>query len=199
MKLLVINASPDLTGSVTRTLVSAHVARLSALHPDLAIVQRDVGAEPVPHLPAELAPVQTGASPPVDTPANDLAETLIAEIEAADVIVLGVPMYNFTVPSSFKAWIDHVIRAGRTFTYSGGVPAGLVSSDKKVVVFASSGGVYTSGPAQPMDFLGPYLTTLFGFIGLTDVTIVRAEAQGFPDQREVRRRDAVAEAEALAA
>ncbi len=198
MRLLSINTSLG-DGSATRALVSTYVAQLSDTHPDLIVVDRDLVAAPVPHLAPELAPVQLGLARGGDTPAAALAETLIGELEAADIIVLGLPMYNFTVPSSFKAWLDHVIRAGRTFTFEGGAPKGLVPAGKKVVAFIASGGVYTSGPAQPLDFVEPYLRAVLGFIGLTDVTVVRAEAQAIPDAREGSRQQALALAEALAA
>jgi FMN-dependent NADH-azoreductase len=95
-------------------------------------------------------------------------------VEAADVILLAVPMYNFSVPSTFKAWIDHVVRAGRTFRYGAEGPVGLLQN-KKVFVVASRGGVYSSGPGKSMDFHEPYLRGVLGFIGLKDVTFIYAE------------------------
>lgn len=199
MKLLAINTSLDADTSATRAMVAAYVARLTAGNADAVVVERDLATEPVPHLVPELVPVQLGLTDGAGTPAAALADTLIAELEAADVVVLGLPMYNFTVPSSFKAWLDHVIRAGRTFTYEGGAPKGLVPAGKKVVAFIASGGVYTSGPALPLDFTEPYLRAILGFIGLTDVTVVRAEGQAVRDAREPARRHALTQAEALAA
>ena len=199
MKLLVINTSLDTNTSATRALVAAYVARLIGDHDDVEVTERDLVTRPVPHLPPALVPVQLGLAKSDTTPAAALADTLIGELEAADVIVLGLPMYNFTVPSSFKAWLDHVIRAGRTFTYEGGAPKGLVPAGKRVVAFIASGGVYTSGPAQPLDFVEPYLRAVLGFIGLTDISVVRAEGQAVPDLREPARRQALTDAAALAA
>lgn len=199
MKLLAINTSLNADASASRAMVSAYVARLSAANPDIVVTERDLAAEPVPHITPELVTVQLGMAQGGASTAVALAETLIGEVEAADVIVLGLPMYNFAVPSSFKAWLDHVIRAGRTFTYENGAPKGLVSSDKKVIAFVATGGVYTSGPAKPLDFVEPYLRAVLGFIGLTDVTVVRAEGQAIPDARESSRKEALAQAEALAA
>lgn len=199
MKLLVINTSLDTDTSATRTLVAAYVSRLTDGNADIDVAKRDFVTQPVPHLPPALVPVQLGLAESDATPAAALADTLIEELEAADVIVLGLPMYNFTVPSSFKAWLDHVIRAGRTFTYEGGAPKGLVPAGKRVVAFVASGGVYTSGPAQPLDFVEPYLRAVLGFIGLTDVTVIRAEGQSVSDLREPARRRALGEAAALAA
>ena len=103
-----------------------------------------------------------------------LSDVLIAELFRADVIVLGAPMYNFSISSTLKAWIDHVSRAGVTFNYTETGPVGLVR-DKKVYVFTARGGVYSEGPAKSMDFQETYLRAVLGFIGLTDVTFVRAE------------------------
>ena len=199
MNVLAIHTSVNADDSATREMVSTYLARLSAAHPDLSIVERDLAARPVPHITPELAPVQLGLSQGGASPAVALADTLIAELEAADVIVLGLPMYNFTVPSTFKAWLDHVIRAGRTFTYSGGAPKGLLPAGKAVTAFVASGGVYTRGPAQAMDFVEPYLRVVLGFIGLNDIAVIRAEAQALPDAREGARRQAFTQIEALAA
>jgi FMN-dependent NADH-azoreductase len=103
-----------------------------------------------------------------------LSDALVAELQAADVIVIAVPMHNFGIPSALKAWIDHIVRPGQTFSYSKQGPRGLVEGKKVVLVFAR-GGVYSSGPMQPFDFQEPYLRTILGFIGMTDVEIVRIE------------------------
>lgn len=199
MKLLAINTSLNADASATREMVSSYIRNITAAHPDLTVVERDLAADPVPHIMPELVPVQLGMTRGADSPAVALADEVIAELEAADIIVLGLPMYNFTVPSSFKAWLDHVIRAGRTFTYESGAPKGLLLPGKKVMAFVASGGVYTSGPAQVMDFVEPYLRAVLGFIGLADVTVIRAEAQAVPDAREHGRRQAFEAIEALPA
>ena len=199
MNVLAIHTSLNAGASATREMTAAYLARLSVADPDLSIVERDLVAQPVPHITPELAPVQLGLSQGDASLAVALADRLIDELEAADVIVLGLPMYNFTVPSTFKAWLDHVIRAGRTFTYSSGEAKGLLPAGKAVMAFVASGGVYTRGSAQAMDFVEPYLRSVLGFIGLSDVTIIRAEAQALPDAREGARRQAIAEIEALAA
>jgi FMN-dependent NADH-azoreductase len=129
--------------------------------------------------------VQLGSPPPQDRISADgsiaLAETLIAELEGADTIVIGVPMYNFTVPSTLKAWIDHIVRAGRTFNYVDGAPLGLLPPGKKVILFVASGGAYSEGPMKAFDFIEPYLRFVLAFVGLSDVTVVRAEKQALPD------------------
>jgi len=99
---------------------------------------------------------------------------------AADVIVIGAPMYNFSVTSGLKAWVDHVARAGRTFKYGANGPEGLVAG-KKVYVITASGGVYSEGPASGYDFLATYLRAVLGFLGMTDVTFIRAEGVAMGD------------------
>ena len=108
------------------------------------------------------------------TAAASHADRLIEEVEAADVIVLAAPMYNFSVPSTLKAWIDHVARAGRTFNYTEKGPVGLLTG-KKVFVVTARGGVYSEGPAKSFDFHEPYLRAVLGFLGLNDVTFVYVE------------------------
>jgi len=107
----------------------------------------------------------------------------VNELLASDVIVVGAPMYNFSVPSQLKAWIDRVAQAGRTFKYTETGPVGLAGG-KKVIVASTRGGMYSAGPAAAMDFQEAYLKTVFGFFGITDVQFVRAErlAMG-PDAR----------------
>ena len=102
-----------------------------------------------------------------------LSDALIDELFAADTIVMAVPMHNFAPPSTLKAWIDHIARAGRTFSYSYG-PEGLINGKRAIVVLAS-GGMYSNGPAKPFDFTEPYLRTVLGFIGIADVEVVRVE------------------------
>ena len=103
-----------------------------------------------------------------------MSDALIGELVTADVIVLAVPMHNFGIPSTLKAWIDHVVRAGRTFIYSEGGPEGLLKGKRLILVLAS-GGVYSNGPAKQLDFQEPYLRAVLGFIGLTDIEVVRVE------------------------
>jgi len=113
--------------------------------------------------------------------------------------VIGAPMYNFTVPSTLKAWLDNVIRAGRTFTYAGGTPKGLLPPGKKAIVFLASGGAYAEGPAKAYDFVEPYLRAVLDFIGLTDVTVIRVENQANSDMAKEARAGAIHATHALAA
>jgi len=102
------------------------------------------------------------------------SDKLIDELFAADVVVMAVPMHNFGLPSTLKAWIDHIARAGRTFAYSEKGPQGLLKEKKAILVLAR-GGVYSDGPAKPLDFQESYLRSILGFLGITDVQVVRVE------------------------
>jgi FMN-dependent NADH-azoreductase len=103
-----------------------------------------------------------------------LSDTLVDELVAADIVVLAVPMHNFGLPAALKSWIDHIVRAGRTFSYSAAGPAGLLN-DKKAILVVSRGGIYSEGPMKAFDFQETYLRSVLGFIGVTDVQAVRVE------------------------
>jgi FMN-dependent NADH-azoreductase len=181
--ILVIDSSVSGEASVSRALVREAVAALSAQGP-VSIVTRDLGADPVPHLTeATLAGVRGTPATDAEQASRALSDALIAELRAADTIVIGAPMYNFSVATGLRSWFDHVLRAGETFTYSEAGPQGLLSG-KRVIVIESRGGLYSEGPAAALDFQEPYLRHLLGFVGLTDVTFVRAEKIGYgPDSR----------------
>lgn len=181
---LVISSSALGEESVSNGLVQDALETLHRQEPHLQVVTRDLGATPVPHLTADTA-AAFGGEPQnaAQTAARELSDALIAEVQAADVIVIGAPMYNFGIPSTLKAWFDHVLRAGVTFRYTEAGPQGLVSG-KRAVVVLTRGGVYSEGPGQAMDAQEPHLRTLLGFIGITDVTVVRAERLAFgPEPR----------------
>lgn len=165
MKLLHLDASSLGQHSVSRALTVAVVAQITRESPDTQVTYRDLTAQPLPHW----APVVDAESE-----AAKLGEAVMDEFLGADVIVIGAPMYNFSVPSQLKAWIDRIMVAGKTFRYTETGPQGLATG-KRVIVASSRGGVYTSGPAAGFDFQETYLRTVFGFIGITDVEFVRAE------------------------
>ncbi|CAN5370723.1 FMN-dependent NADH-azoreductase AzoR3 [soil metagenome] len=183
-QVLVLNSSLSGEASVSRLLVAETVSQLVARDPAAKLVFRDLAETEIPHLnPRTVAGVRATASTPAETKARDLSDTLIAELRAADTIVIGAPMYNFSIPSTLRTWFDHVLRAGETFSYSEAGPKGLLEG-KRVIVVESRGGLYSEGPAQALDFQEPYLRQLLGFIGLTDVTFVQAEKIGYgPDAR----------------
>lgn len=177
-KVLVLNSSLSGEASASRALVQTVVERLDG--PGVAIIERDLGADPIPHLTPETVDTVRGADPvtPAQVAARALADGLIAELKGADVLVIGAPMYNFAISTGLKAWFDHVLRAGETFRYSAAGPEGLVTG-KKAIVVLSRGGLYSEGPAMAFDSQEPHLRTLLGFMGVTEVTFVRAEKLGF--------------------
>ena len=180
-KVLVLNSSVSGGASASRALVQTAVDALSK--PGVAIIERDLGADPIPHLTPETVGVIRGADPvtPAQVEARALQQELIGELKDSDVLVIGAPMYNFAIPSGLKTWFDHVLRAGETFKYSEAGPEGLVTG-KKAIVVLSRGGLYSEGPMAALDSQEPHLRTLLGFMGVTDVTFVRAEKLGFgPD------------------
>lgn len=171
--LLKINASILESGNANR-LADTFVAQWLRQHPGNRIITRDLTRAPIPHLGETTLTgffTPTDQRSPEQQAAVQLSDELIAELKAADVLVLGVPMYNFGIPSTLKAWIDHVARAGVTFKYTENGPAGLLQG-KKVYVLAARGGVYRG---TPLDTQTAYLKNVLGFLGLTDVSVVYAE------------------------
>lgn len=118
------------------------------------------------------------------------SDQVVKQLLAADIIVIGAPLYNFTIHSSLKAWIDHITRAGITFGYGENGPVGMVTG-KKVYVAMSSGGVYSQGPGKANDFVAPYLQAFLGFLGMTDLTVFRAEGLKVPGVKETAIEDAI--------
>lgn len=182
--ILVINSSAAREGSVSRTLVEETVARLADANPFATVARRDLGDSPVPHLTtATLEGVRGTPKTVAEFEARALSDELLAELRAADTIVIGAPMYNFGVATTLRSWFDHVLRAGETFSYSSAGPKGLLTG-KRAIVIESRGGLYSEGPASAIDFQEPYLRHLLGFMGITDVTFVHAEKIGYgPEAR----------------
>jgi FMN-dependent NADH-azoreductase len=179
MKLLHIDSSPLNGGSVSRTLTASLVGAWQQAHPSVEIMRRDLAAAPPDHLTAELMEVvklgKTEGLTERQKQELDLTNSLIEEFLAADVIVIGAPMYNFTVPTQLKAWIDRIAQAGRTFRYTENGPVGLAGG-KKVMVASSRGGRYAGTEMEnALDHQEAYLRAILGLMGITDVTIVRAE------------------------
>ncbi|WP_439493197.1 FMN-dependent NADH-azoreductase [Bosea sp. (in: a-proteobacteria)] len=192
--LLVINSSAAGAASVSKQLIDETVARLRTADPALVVVERDLGANPVPHLTTDSTAAIRGAEPANDAQraAKALSDSLVAELKAADTLIIGAPMYNFGIPSTLKSWFDHVLRAGVTFKYGEKGPVGLLEG-KRAIVVESRGGIYSSGPTQALDSQEPHLRTMLGFIGISDVTFVRAEKLGYgPEAREQAINDAKA-------
>lgn len=187
MKILHIDCSPR-EASHSRRLSAAIVARLFAIDPDASVIRRDLGQAPIPHTEAGYAAVLS--SPKALTSeqssvATVLSEKLIQEVEAADVLVIGTPMNNFTVPSVLKAWIDQILRMGRTIGASPtGEKFGLLH-DKPVYIGIASGGVFAGDHAKQPDFLTPYLMAAFGCIGLISLQFFPLQATAFLDSGQL--------------
>jgi FMN-dependent NADH-azoreductase len=192
MNLLQINSSARTVGSHSSRLATDIVQRLQATHPEAALTLRDLGRDPHPALDeATLQALFTPADQrsPVQAARVSQDEALIAEVQAADVVVLGVPMYNFGVPAALKNWIDAIARAGVTFKYTDKGPVGLLQG-KKVYIALARGGLYRDTPA---DTQVPYLKTVLGFLGMTDIQFVYAEGLAMGPDAE---KNALAQAEA---
>ena len=197
---LIVDSAATGEASVTRRLTGELEALLRGRGP-VRIVRRDVGSSTIPHLTAETTPAIRGAEPLTETAreAIALSDTLIAELKAADVVVIGAPMYNFGIASTLKAWFDHVLRAGITFRYSESGPEGLLKG-KRAIVIESRAGLYSSGPSAAMDSQEPHLRTLLSFMGLDEVAFVRVEKLAFgPDQAAASIAEAVDQLRSLAA
>ena len=179
-RLLIVDSAATGGQSVSRKLTAELVESLAEREPALAVVRRDIGAEPVPHLTEEsVFAIRSGeAKTDAERATLALSDTLIAEIRDADLIVIGAPMYNFGIPSTLKAWFDHVLRARLTFRYGEKGAEGLMTG-KRAVVVESRAGLYSEGPSASMDSQEPHLRTLLAFMGITDVTFVRAEGLAF--------------------
>ncbi|MDI9240118.1 NAD(P)H-dependent oxidoreductase [Lysobacter sp. LF1] len=183
MKLLHLDSSALGTQSVTRELSAAIVARWQDAVPDVNVEYRDLDIDPLPHL--------TGRSlAKADSAEAEAAEATLQQFLDADVVVIGAPFYNFSIPSTLKAWIDRVAVAGRTFRYTEAGPEGLAGG-KRVIIASGRGGLY--GDTSPADFQEAYLRQVFGFLGVTELEIVRAEGVAYSPQH---RADAMAAAHA---
>ena len=179
MKLLHIDSSPLAGQSVSRELTRRIVAQWQASHPGTVVEVLDLAQDAPNHLNVDSLGFRLGTTAEglseVQKRENALSEKLVSQFLAADVVVVGAPMYNFTIPTQLKAWIDRIAQAGRTFTYTEQGPQGLAGG-KTVIVASSRGGAYSGTPAlAALDHQESYLKTIFGFMGVTDVRFVRAE------------------------
>lgn len=201
MKILHLDASAsDAATSHTRRLSGQLVDRLKAANPGATVVYRDVVADQLPHVDMTIRQAWT----PENSADPKLAETinrskaLVEELKAADVVVVGSPMYNFSVPSTLKAWIDHVSIAGQTFSYTAEGPRGLLNG--KVYLVLSSGGIYSQGSFAPNDHLSTYLEAIFRFLGIEDIEVIRAEGIAYgPEQDRAAMKSAAEKIQAIAA
>lgn len=189
MNILQINSSARATGSESSSMADAIVARLVAGHPGATVARRDLGAEPHPVLDqAALSALFTPADARTPEQAARVAldDALIAQVQAADVIVLGAPMYNFGMTVQLKGWFDAIARANVTFRYTATGPEGLLKN-KKVYVALSRGGMHRDGAS---DTQVPHLKMLLGFLGMNDVTFIYSEGHGMGPEAVAKAREA---------
>ncbi len=175
--LLQIDSSPLGERSISRRLSHEFLEQWQQLHPQGQVITRDLTATDLKPVDAEwigAAYTPESARTPRQNQVLSLSDALIAELQAADEYVLGVPMHNFSVPSTLKLWIDQVARSGKTFSYTSAGPAGLLKN-KKATFLVASGGVYSAETQMAsFNFVEPYLRSVFGFIGVTDTVFINA-------------------------
>jgi FMN-dependent NADH-azoreductase len=184
-KILQINSSLFSDQGISSTLADEFVRRWRERDPKVQVLRRDLTTDPVPHLDSEqltalMAPA--GQRTSEQQASVDYADSLIREVQEADVLIIGLPMYNFSVPSTVKAWFDHIARAGVTFRYTENGPQGLLK-DKKAYVFTTRGGLHRD---TPEDSQIPFVKTFLAFIGITDVEFVYAEGLNMGESQKRR-------------
>jgi FMN-dependent NADH-azoreductase len=170
-----VASSSNLKTSVTRQIGGEVLNALKVNNPNINIIERDLAKNPIPHLPPEVIEVfyQPGS------PALALSDQLVDELLAADILLIETPMYNFSISSALKAWIDHVVRLGRTVARGAERLEGLLKG-KRAILVIGRGGMYSQGPAKVMDYQETYLRAILGYIGITEVETIYIEnvAQG---------------------
>ena len=183
MSILVLTSSLSGAGSVSNSLVTRAVERLTAARPGVAVVRRDLAANPIPHLDADgAAGVRGEPASEAQRAARATSDALIAELIAADTLVIGAPMYNFGIPTRLKAWLDSISIPRKTFRYTEKGPEGLAGGRKVVVAYASGG--FHRGPEE--DFVDPYLRSFFRLLGIKDIDVVRAEGLNMSEDHRAR-------------
>lgn len=181
-RILIIESSPRGAESASRHLTDTLRQRLKSLYPDASFVERDLAADPLPHLDYQTVKgISTKDKAEAESLKNALrlSNELSEELLSSNLLVIASPMWNFGLPSSLKAWIDHVVRAGKAFNYAGAGVEGLAKGKKAILVLAS-GGVFSEGPWKSWDTVEPYLRMILGFIGIDDVQTVRAQGMNIP-------------------
>lgn len=176
--LLRIDASARVQGSTSRALANAYEQAWLKRHPSGLVRRRDLAAQPLPHISArtiEAFYAPADHTDPILSEAAALSDALVAELKSAHTLLIAAPIYNFSVPSALKAWIDQIVRIGHTFSFDGQQFTGLVTKPQAVLALAYGAGGY-QGPLMAMDHLRPYLTQLLGFLGISSVEVLSVEA-----------------------
>ncbi len=170
--ILNIKSSSNLQGSVSRQIGAVAVEKLKAQNPDAKVIERDLVKTSIPHVSPQFLGAMFSSNE--DAAGLLLSNQLIDELFASDIIVLEAPMYNLSIPSVLKAWVDHVARAGKTFRYTPTGPEGFLKG-KQVILVLGSGGIYSDGPMKAMEHQESYLRTFLAFLGITDIEVIRIE------------------------
>ncbi|MEK1850532.1 MAG: FMN-dependent NADH-azoreductase [Phyllobacterium sp.] len=184
--ILLVTSSPRGAASHSTRVATELAQKLKAKTPGAKIVTRDLAKNPLPHIDADYT---SGIYTPAESRSAQqqsvvgVSDAIVDELFAADAVVIATGLINFNISSTLKSWIDHIARAGKTFSYGADGPKGLVTG-KKVYLVIASGGVYSSGPAAPFDHATPYLKTTLGFLGMTDVEVVRIEGVAMGPEAE---------------
>ena len=193
-KILHVISSPRGKDSFSIRLGNAIVEKLKNQYPGSTVTEYDLVKAKFPHL--EESHLGSFYTPPENRNSAQIeavkhSDEAIQQLFDADIIVIGAPMYNFNIHSSLKAWIDHIVRSGKTFKTDGSSAEGLLHN-KKVYIAVASGFIYSKGPMQSIDFITPYLKTMLAFIGLKDITIFRVEGTALPDTKETALEEGIA-------
>ena len=186
MKILNIISSINGEASFSNKLSNAILEKLEEAYPSSQMNKYDLSKNPLPYLEtlhygAFFTPSEHYSAD--QKKAVKHSDEAIKELKDADIIVIGVPLYNFSIPATLKTWIDHISRANETFSCASGIPKGLLTN-KKVYLAIASGGIYTEGFMKSYDFTEPYLRTILGFIGLTAITTFRIEGTSVPEFKD---------------
>lgn len=201
MKLLHLDSSILGADSVSRLLSAEIVGHFKSNYSGISIIHRDLAADPALHLSGAHLAVMHGVSSDNEVINADVVKgnAYLDELFAADILVIGAPMYNLSIPTSLKAWIDRISIAGKTFQYTATGPEGLLKN-KKAIIASARGGVYSAGsPAAAFEHQESYLTGLLAFLGVTDVTVIRAEGLAFgPEMKTSALKEATAQIASLA-
>ncbi len=186
--ILLITSSPRGAASHSTQVATEFARKLQQATPGSTVVTRDLASHPLPHIDADYT---AGIYTPVEARTAEqqrvvsVSDQAVDELFAADSIVISTGFINFSISSTLKSWIDHIARAGKTFSYGEDGPKGLVTG-KKVYLVIASGGIYSAGPASALDHATPYLKSVLGFLGMTDVEVIRIEGVGMGPEAEAK-------------
>lgn len=181
--LLLITSSPRGKASYSKQIAESVIADLRKKDPDAKLIVRDLAQAPLPHIDDDFVAATRGPDGPQTQQQRAIlaiSDALVDELLAADIVVIAAPMINFSVSSTLKSWFDYIARAGRTFRYSEAGPQGLAAG-KRVIIVSASGGIY-SGERAAFDFQVPWLRGMLGFLGMTDVDVIRVEGTALGPQ-----------------